>query len=216
MRKKQLELNLDQGKHGGRRQRTGRKRIHSKGVTHRRREAINARTPLHINFKYKVQIRNKECLRILKRAIINARRMGLQVLHFSLQHNHVHLIIETTNNGSLTRGMRSLTITLAKGINKGKIQLGRYHLHVLRTIRETRNAVHYVLFNEQRHNGRRVDEFSSLISAPEAVSLIKSFVQAKRISLVVSRSDPFHLDDGRSFLFQRAWREFTSTAHSAT
>jgi hypothetical protein len=62
----------------------------------------------------------------------------------------MHFIIEADNNRILEAGMRSLTVTLAKGIKKGKVQLERYHLHVLKTIRETKNAIHYVLFNEQR------------------------------------------------------------------
>ncbi|WPU66418.1 transposase [Peredibacter starrii] len=151
MNKKQLSLNLYQGKSGGRRPGSGRKRIHSKGVAHRIREKVTNRTPLHINFKYRTFIKNKYCLKLLKRAIINARAHGLRIIHFSLQSNHVHLIIEAENNDTLTKGMRSLTITFAKGLNKGKVQIERYHLHVLKTIKETKHAVQYVLFNQQKH-----------------------------------------------------------------
>lgn len=72
--------------------------------------------------------------------IVNARRLGLRVIHFSLQTNHCHLIVEARDNETLTRGMRSLTVTIAKNVGKGKIQMGRYHLHVLRTIAEARKA----------------------------------------------------------------------------
>jgi hypothetical protein len=52
--------------------------------------------------------------------------------------------------------MRSLNGTLAKAINgqlgrKGRVIASRYHLHVLRTKREVRNAVQYVLRNAERH-----------------------------------------------------------------
>jgi REP element-mobilizing transposase RayT len=161
----QLRLNIYKGKRGGRRSGAGRKRIHSKGVAHRTRETVITRHALHINFKMNTSIRNKRCLKILKRAIKNSRSMGLSIAHFSLQSNHLHLIVEAKNNAILTRGMRSLTITFSKGIGRGRIQLERYHLHVLKTIRETRNAVHYVLFNEQKHSGLKrayVNSFSSL------------------------------------------------------
>ncbi|MFP5492513.1 MAG: hypothetical protein ACLGG0_13495 [Bacteriovoracia bacterium] len=148
---KQLKLNLFQGTRGGRRPGSGRKRIHSKGVAHRERENVQIRHALHVNFKYRTTIRHKRGLSLLKRAILNARKKGLDVIHFSLQSNHIHLILEAQDNAILTRGMRSLTVTIAKGLGKGRVQLERYHLHVLRSIRETRNAVHYVLFNEQRH-----------------------------------------------------------------
>jgi REP element-mobilizing transposase RayT len=152
----QLKLNIYRGKRGGRRPNSGRKRIHSKGVAHRTRPKVTSRTALHVNFKVKTSIRNKDCINILKRAIINARLHGLRVLHFSLESNHVHLIIEANNTSVLTKGMRSLTVTFSKGINKGRIQLERYHLHVLRTLHETRNAIHYVLFNHQKHTGLKL------------------------------------------------------------
>src|SRR5205085_9764688 len=97
------------------------------------------------------QIRNKSGLRLLKKAIRNARSHGLKVLHYALQSNHVHLLVEATDNRTLTKGMRSLTVTFAKGLQCGKVQIERYHLHVMKTLRETRNALHYVLFNEQKH-----------------------------------------------------------------
>jgi hypothetical protein len=99
----------------------------------------------------------------LKRAILNSRKKGLRIIHYSVQSNHIHLIIEADNNHFLERGMRSLTVTVVKGINKGRVQLQRYHLHVLRHKRESRNAVHYVCFNEKKHTNRtNLDRFSSV------------------------------------------------------
>lgn len=147
---KQLKLNLDQGSWGGRRSNSGKKRIHSKGVAHRTREKINSRTPLHINFKFQKTIRNISTLEILKRALLNGEKKGLKVIHFSLQSNHVHLIAEAPSNEALTLGMKSILNTIAR--NKGSILKGRYHLHVLRSPNETKNAVQYVLFNEERHS----------------------------------------------------------------
>jgi REP element-mobilizing transposase RayT len=130
--KKELQFNLFKGTRGGRRPGSGRKRIHSKGVSHLKREVVTKRTPQHINFKFQCRIRNKDCLKHLKRSIENAQKMGLKVIHFSLQSNHVHLITEADNNETLTRGMRALTITFSKGLKKGRVQLERYHLHVLK------------------------------------------------------------------------------------
>lgn len=162
MKSKQLSLNIYKGTHGGRRPNSGRKRLHSKGVSHNRREKVKSSIPLHVNFKYKLTVKNKEGLKALHRAIKNARTHGLRIIHFSLQHNHVHLIIEATNNCILTKGMRSLTITLAKALNKGRIQIQRYHLHTLRSPREAKNAIHYVLFNERKHTGKMtIDSYST-------------------------------------------------------
>ncbi len=184
--RRQLSLNLYRGQRGGIRPGAGRKRLHSKGVAHQIREKVTSRTALHVNFKVTTAIRNKHCLKILKRAIKNSRLHGLAIVHFSLQSNHVHLVIEADNNEILTKGMRSITITFAKGINKGRIQIERYHLHVLKSLRETKNALHYVLFNQQKHSGLKkayVDGFSSL----GAIKDLKHLAKDARMTVILSK-----------------------------
>lgn len=195
-----MQINLFRG---GKRPGSGRKRIHSKGVAHRTREKVTKHRPVHINFKYKTSIRNKDCLRLLKRAIVNARKFGLRITHFSLQSNHIHIIAEADSNTILTAGMRSLTITFAKGLNKGRVQLERYHLHVLKGQRETKNAVMYVLFNKQKHEKgtySNIDEYTSLLSMKNAVELIKEFVKKKKISLKINKGEPWIPDLPQSWL----------------
>lgn len=185
MIKGQMKLDLFKGQHGGRRLGAGRKRLHSPGVAHRTREKVKSRYPLHINFKVRLQIRNKQALSLLKRAIINARGQGLRIIHFSLQSNHVHLIVEAADNALLTKGMRSLTITFAKGLKKGRIQMERYHLHVLKSLKEAHNAVKYVLLNQQKHSGQKVlklDEYSSLFFLGYEFS--KQLVKKEKLALV--------------------------------
>ena len=208
----QQDFNLFKGTRGGRRPNSGRKRIHSRGVSHRVREKVSHRTPLHINFKYRTHIRNKVCLRLLKKAIINARTHGLKIIHFSLQSNHVHLIIESESNKILTKGMRSLTVTFAKGLKKGRVQVERYHLHVLKSIKETRNAVLYVLFNKQKHEKGtylKIDEYSSIMLLSNAIELIRTFCQKRKMTLKISSGEKCYLDSGTSYFINRA----TSTAH---
>lgn len=195
-----MQINLFRG---GKRPGSGRKRIHSKGVAHRTRERVTRHTPMHINFKYKTSIRNKDCLRLLKRAIVNARKLGLRITHFSLQSNHIHIIAEADSNSILSAGMRSLTITFAKGLNKGKVQLERYHLHVLKGKRETKNAVMYVLFNKQKHEKgtySNIDEYSSLLSMRNAIELIKEFIGKKKMTLKINKGEPWIPDLPQSWL----------------
>ena len=158
---KQASFNLYKG-WGGRRPGSGRKRIHSPGVAHRKRERIRRNTLLHINMRYETRVRNEEFLFILKRAILNSRKKGLRFIQYSVQSNHIHFVIETDSNQSLSAGMRSLTVTLTMGLQKGRVQLERYHLNVLRCPTEAWNAVNYVAFNDARHSGRRkIDSYSS-------------------------------------------------------
>lgn len=200
---KQLKLNIYKGQHGGRRQGSGRKRLHSKGVSHRSREKVTRRTPLHINFKYRTEIKNKATLNILKRAILNGRSHGLRILHFSLQHNHVHLIVEADNNYILSKGMRSVTVTMAKGINQGRIQLQRYHLHVLKTIQETKNAIRYVVFNKQRHEKGTYSNIDEYTSFP-GWEMIRKFAKKRKMTLKIGSIQYWKPSTASSFLYLKS------------
>jgi hypothetical protein len=208
--KKQLDLNLSNRKHGGRRSGTGRKRRHSPGIAHRTREIVHGRFALHVNFKLRLHIRSKETLKILKRAILNARAKGLGVVHFSLQSNHVHLIVEAQNNEILTRGMRSLTITVAKGIKKGRVQIERYHLHILKTLRETKNAVRYVLLNEQKHTkSKRIVTlpYCSLVFLGHAFS--RRMAKREKLSLIWRPpEEKSFLDKAKSWILRTSLATF--------
>lgn len=202
----QTKMKLSGGKWGGLRANAGRKRIHSKGVSHGNREKISNRQPLHVNFKYKISVRNKETLKLLKRSIQNARRHGLQVLQYSFQHNHIHLILQADSNAILTKGMRALTITFAKGLNQGRVQLERYHLHVLKTAREVKHALQYVLFNQQKHEKgtySAVSDYSSVLFLERGMELIQKFAKQKRITIKIVKGESWIPDPGNSFLYKK-------------
>lgn len=202
----QTRMRLNGRNWGGLREGAGRKRRHSPGVAHSIREKVGTRTPLHVNFKYRFPVRNKTTLKLLKRAIQNARTHGLKILHYSFQHNHVHLIIHAEDNSILTKGMRSLTITFAKGIKQGRIQLERYHLHVLKTAKEVKHTLHYVLFNQQKHeNGTcsTVDDYSSILSMERGLELIRKFASKKRMTIKIRRGEAWMADSCNSYLYQK-------------
>jgi hypothetical protein len=91
-------------------------------------------------------------------------RKRFRVVHYSIQPDHVHLIVEATSNRDLACGMKSIGSRLARAVNRvfsrtGTVLADRFHRHVLRTPREVRNALAYVLLNARRHlakMGRRV------------------------------------------------------------
>jgi REP element-mobilizing transposase RayT len=138
----------------------------------------------------------------LKRAILNSRKQGLKIVHFSLQSNHIHLIVEADNNQILESGMRSLTVTFAKGLSKGKVQIERYHLHVLKCLQETKNAVIYVLFNRQKHEKGTysvVDEYASLFGMEE---FIKQFARKYKMTIKRGKLEEHPLDHARSYFLK--------------
>jgi hypothetical protein len=83
-------------------------------------------------------------------------RRAFRLLEFSLQDDHLHAIVEADGPAALGRGMKSLASRFAQAVNRalgrrGSVLRERYHLHVLRTVREVRNALRYVLNNARRH-----------------------------------------------------------------
>ncbi|MCZ6782054.1 MAG: transposase [Proteobacteria bacterium] len=87
-------------------------------------------------------------------------RGEFRVVHFSIQGDHAHLLVESAGKEALGRGMKSISARFARAVNRvfglrRKVMEGRYHLRVLRTPREVRNALAYVLLNARRHWRKR-------------------------------------------------------------
>jgi hypothetical protein len=79
-----------------------------------------------------------------------------QVVHHSIQSNHVHLIVEATDRKALTSGMRGLLIRIAHALNKlwgrsGRVFADRFHERELVNPLQVRNALVYVLQNLRKH-----------------------------------------------------------------
>jgi REP element-mobilizing transposase RayT len=85
-----------------------------------------------------------------------ARRRTFRVIHYSVQSNHLHLIVEATSKAALGRGMQGLASGLARRVNgrlarRGAVFADRYHGHALATPTEMRNALVYVMKNFEKH-----------------------------------------------------------------
>ncbi|HZS37232.1 MAG TPA: transposase [Polyangia bacterium] len=102
-------------------------------------------------------LRSKSCFSALKKAFSAASaRVGFRVVHFSVQGNHVHFLVEAEGTRELSRGMQGLNVRMAIAINRlmqrrGKVFADRYHAVVLRTPTQTKRALHYVVHNRQHH-----------------------------------------------------------------
>jgi hypothetical protein len=79
-----------------------------------------------------------------------------QVVHHSIQSNHLHLIVEAGDRAELTSGLRGLLIRIARALNRswkraGPVFADRFHERVLRSPLQVRNALVYVLQNLRKH-----------------------------------------------------------------
>jgi len=147
------------------------------GVSHRARAALAARFPVHVTVRLKKglpSLRRKRAWRVLRAAFaVGGERFGFRLIHYSVQSNHVHLIVEAKDRRAPSRGMQGLSIRVAKGLNplwrrSGKVFADRYHDHVLRTPTEVSTALRYVLGNAWRHGTRYVDGVDPFTSADAA------------------------------------------------
>ncbi|MFQ5505224.1 MAG: transposase [Planctomycetota bacterium] len=83
-------------------------------------------------------------------------RFGFRLVQYSVQNDYLHLIVEGKDRRALSRGMQGLLIRVAKALNRlwgrrGTVFSDRYHDRILRTPREVRNVLRYVLQNTLRH-----------------------------------------------------------------
>ncbi len=141
-------------------------------VTHATRPRLTERDPILVTTRLVPgvpNLRSEAALALLRRKLSEgADRFGFRLIEFSIQTNHLHAIAEADDARSLARGMQGLLVRVAKALNRswgrrGKVFADRYHARILKTPRETRNALVYVLHNAKKHGARilGVDAHSS-------------------------------------------------------
>ncbi len=139
--------------------------------------------------KLRNQLARETFKRVLKKQAERPYATEFQVVHFSIQDDHVHLIVEALaqsesehsktspaqrrelDGNALRRGVSGLMISFARRYNralhrKGKVWGDRHHRRDLRNPTEVRSTLLYVLQNWLRHGMRvfgdgLVDPYSS-------------------------------------------------------
>ncbi|HKB48547.1 MAG TPA: transposase, partial [Ktedonobacterales bacterium] len=147
-------------------------------MSHATRPQFRHATPVHVTLRVKSHVWNLRSGRSFRRiaaCFARARgRFGMRLIQFSVQGNHLHLIVEANGSESLTRGMQGLTIRIARALNAmmraaGKVFGDHYHARLLRSPTELVLAIAYVLGNYARHFGAPgVDRYSSTALPPAA------------------------------------------------
>jgi hypothetical protein len=165
--------------HGGARAGAGRKPKGARpGVSHLLRPRHNPRHPVHVTWHVRKDIpglRRRRCYAAFRHALSQgAARFGFRAVHYSVQHNHIHLLVEAQDRRALARGLQGLGIRIAKWLNRavgrsGRVFADRYHARPLATPTEVKHAIAYVLNNWRRHAAEQgeplpeqgIDGFSS-------------------------------------------------------
>lgn len=192
----------------------GRPAIVDIGIRHISRERVNKPTPLHLTIKVrenKANIRNKRILKALHHAIKRARFKKLKVIHYTLEYNHIHLLVETSDNKILQTGMQALGISLSKAINKikqlkGGVYKHRYHFRKLNSRRELKNVLHYIFKNGLKHKRSysMLDPYNSFVAEKRIPADIEYKI-TKSVFLLRLRSELRELLDQGNVYFMGAY-----------
>lgn len=152
---------------GGRREGSGRKKTSQ--TRHVSRPRFTKHNPLHVTLRMTKEtpsLKRNDVYSDLRDSIAHARKaVGLRLVHFSILSNHIHLLIESESKKKLESAMKSLLITFALKLKRRgyeKVFERRYHVHVLKSRRETRNALGYILLNEEKHKGTEIKNIKTV------------------------------------------------------
>ncbi len=166
---------------------------------------------LHLTLKLKrglQSLRRGKTFEAIKRSFYKySLREGFRLVHFSVQHNHLHLIAEADSKASLTQAMQRLMVSLARQLNfvwqkltgqwTGRIFKERYHQHVIRNPNEVRAALLYVLRNAFKHGEIRQGEQDFYSSARYFDGFCKGRPQAPPENLIT---------EATAWLLTTGWR----------
>lgn len=209
------------GPHGGARKGAGRKRSGKRSdPLHRTRPTLKKYQPQHVTLRTLPtvgRLRKGKVYRGLRQTMLRLRgKLGFRVCHVSIQKNHLHFIVEAGSTNALRLGMQGLAISAAKQINKalkrtGKVFAFRYHATAIRTPKQARHALSYVLNNWRRH---REDETTqaSRFAAIDPYSTARTFDGWKEKDEAVmppgfKAFQPLEVSAPRTWLLELGWRK---------
>jgi REP element-mobilizing transposase RayT len=178
-------------KRGGKRRGAGRPPKGARaGSPHKKRPFLHARYPVHVTLRAISAVGNlrRRCVyRAVREATLTtARREDFRIIQLSIQHNHVHLLVEASDKQALASGMQGFQISAAKHLNaaisegrpgprrRGAVFPDRYHAEIITSPTQARNSLAYVMNNFRKHREDqsapastwKIDWFSSAIMFP--------------------------------------------------
>jgi REP element-mobilizing transposase RayT len=125
---------------------------------------VSRHVAAHVTLKVREGLRTLRDVRIVRALEATfhrgAERGDFRLVEYTVQDDHLHLIVEADDRRALGRGMMSVATRVAQAVNRvlrrvGPVLRDRYHLRVLRTPLEVRRALSYVLMNARKHLGAR-------------------------------------------------------------
>ena len=115
VRREPEQLEIDRRRWGGRRPGAGRKPGPNPRLRHRSREAFGRGLPCHVTLKVRKDVPSLRSVRLVREVEATfargCERGEFRLVHYSLQGDHAHLIVEAADRHALGRGMKALGCT---------------------------------------------------------------------------------------------------------
>jgi REP element-mobilizing transposase RayT len=155
-------------KRGGKRRGAGRPPKGARaGSPHKERPFLHARYPVHVVLRTGSAVGKlrRRCVyqAIREATLTTARRDDFRIVQLSIQHNHVHLLVEADDKQALAKGMQGFQISAAKHLNaaiskdrpgsrrRGTVFSDRYHAEIITSPTQARHAMSYIMNNWRKH-----------------------------------------------------------------
>jgi len=198
---------------GGKRPGAGRPRKTGAIRRNVRRPELSKHHPVHVSLRVCKEVgrlRRPDGYAAIRRAVAACiGRRDFRVVHTSIQSNHLHLLVEANDKRALANGVRAFEISATQHLNaacgrRGEAFVGRYHAVQLKTPRQVRNALCYVMNNWRRHREDRVapaqvDRYSTGILFDGWAGMTGPFA-------IPAGYEPLPVSGARTWLLTTGWR----------
>ena len=215
---------------GGKRKGAGRKPKGTRaGSPHQKRPAFESNRAVHVVMRVVSAVGNMRRRALYKAmrgaTITSALRDRFRIVHLSIQRTHVHMVVEAKNGQALSRGMQGFQVSAARNINtalgvdryrrrRGAVFVDRYHMVLIKTPTQAKNAISYVLSNWRKHKEDQqglpstwlVDPFSSAVSFPDW----KELEDNAWMWPIRATYDPLFVRQASTWLLREGWKRVGS------
>ncbi len=159
-------------------------------------------------------LRNTSLIREVRKTFAKGCERGdFRLVEYSIQHNHLHLIVEAGSHDALSRGMISISTRFARAVNRvfrrvGQVIAGRYHVQLLRSPTQVRNALRYVLLNIRKHFKQRYGQAPpAKIDAASSGSQFDGWRSSPESLRAMATQEEVGVAKATSWLLRLGWRK---------
>ena len=158
------------------------------------------------------RLRNRARYKAIRAALCAvADEPGFSICHFSVQQSHLHLICEADDSAALSRGIKRFKQRVARALNRprrrtGSVFLDRYHMQILKTPRQTRNTLCYVLQNARRHRAY-IPDYAGGVDPYSSAWWFDGWKQEGWRAGLAPPEGPAWVSPAGTWLLSRGWRQ---------